>query len=240
MSATIIVTCELAEKVGPYVAALKAAGVPSEAIRVLLPDEPGESFRELGARAAGVLLCGGPDVEPHRYGETPLPGIELDLIPRLDAIELDVLAGARERGVPVWGICRGLQVLNVYFGGSLWQDLPSQRSGAEAHRTRGPKDAMAHPVEPHEGSAPLAEALGVEPLYVNSRHHQGIKTLGDDLVAVATSPDGLIEAVSHRRDDWWVEAVQWHPENLLAHEGHRMLGERFRAAIAARGKEAAP
>lgn len=230
----IVVTCEAAHKAPPYLEALAAAGFAGEELKLVLPGEAGD-WRRLGAEADGVLLCGGPDVEPWRYGEEPLAAAGLDLLPALDEIELGVLAGAREAARPVLCICRGLQVANVFLGGTLYQDLATQRPGPVPHAVREPKDALAHEARVTRTGHPLAELLGGEPLAVNSRHHQAIHRLGEGLEVIATAPDGIVEAVAlsgeEERDGWWLEAVQWHPENLLAHDRHRALFARFAAAV---------
>jgi putative glutamine amidotransferase len=174
-----------------------------------------------------VVLCGGPDLEPWRYGEAPAAGARLDLLPALDALELDALAGAREAAVPVWAVCRGLQVVNVFLGGTLWQDLPSQRPGATPHRLDLSPTAIAHPVAVAAPATGLGALLGPDGPPVNSRHHQGIKGLAPALTAVAVAPDGLVEAVAGADPGWWVEAVQWHPENLLDRPVQLALWRRF-------------
>ncbi len=228
----ILVTCEGAHKAPPYLAALVAAGFAEEDLKLILPGETADWSR-LGAEADGLLLCGGPDVEPWRYGEEPLTGAGLDLLPPLDEIELGVLAGARETARPALCICRGQQVANVFLGGTLYQDLAIQRPGLVPHQVMMPKDALAHDAQVADLDHPLAELLGSEPLPVNSRHHQAIHRLGEGLEVIATAPDGVIEAVALPRehDGWWLEAVQWHPENLLALDRHRALFTRFAAEV---------
>lgn len=226
----ILVSTSTEEYAGPYAEALKAVGVPAGEIRVVGPaDEiPGEVLRSAG----GLLLCGGADVVPERYGEETLPNANVETLPERDAQEWNLLDAARAARLPVWGVCRGLQVLNVYLGGSLWQDLPSQRPGPVEHSIEMPKDHLAHPVRVIEPGAPLAERLtGSAPL-VNSRHHQAIKRLAPGLVPVALSPDGLIEAAILEDAGWWVRGVQWHPENLVALPEQRALWVDFvRAAL---------
>ncbi len=231
----VLVTCEAAHKAPPYLEALAAAGFADEELKLILPGDHGD-WRRLGAEADGLLLCGGPDVEPWRYAEQPLAEAGLDLLPALDEIELAALAGAREAARPALCICRGLQVANVFLGGTLYQDLALQRPGPVPHQIAERKDALAHEVDSARSGHPLAELLGGEPLPVNSRHHQAIRMLGAGLEVIATAPDGVIEAVARRREaeenaGWWLEAVQWHPENLLAHDRHRALFVRFAAAV---------
>jgi putative glutamine amidotransferase len=234
----IIVTASFEEKAGPYVEALKAVGVAAEAIRViLLENGPHEGLRELAAGAAGLVLAGGADVDPSRYGEEPLPGGRVEPLPERDAIEWEVLAGAREARRPVWGVCRGLQVINVFLGGSLWQDLPSQLHGIGEHEVPEPLDALAHTAQVVAPETDLGRALAREPLRVNSRHHQAARRLGRGLEIVATSPDGVIEALGLAGDGegagWWLRAVQWHPENLVSLANQRALWRDFVEAAGA-------
>lgn len=218
----ILVSTSTDERAGPYVEALRAVGVPEESIRVVTPFTDG-SPRELAAQARGLLLCGGLDVAPERYGEETLPDANVEVAPERDAMEWALLDGARESRVPVWGVCRGLQVLNVYLGGSLWQDLPTQIPSQVDHSQSETPDTLAHVVRVAEPQRPLGERLTREVPRVNSRHHQAVKQLAAGLIPVAFSPDGLIEAAVLDREDWWVRAVQWHPENLIALAQQRML-----------------
>jgi putative glutamine amidotransferase len=216
----ILATASTREYARTYVEALKAVGVPAGEIRVVCPGDEisGEVLRE----TRGLLLCGGADVDPARYGEETLPSAHVEAIPDRDAQEWSLIDAAREARIPVWGICRGLQVLNVYFGGTLWQDLPLQRPSGVEHSLREPLDLLAHPVRVTDPAAPLAERLRGEAL-VNSRHHQAVKRLARGLVTVAESPDGLIEAAILDDAGWWVRAVQWHAENLVALPEQRAL-----------------
>lgn len=217
----ILVSTSTEEYAGTYVEALKAVGLPAGEVRVVVPTDeiPGGLIREV----RGLLLCGGVDVEPWRYGEETIPSAGVETFPERDAQEWRLLDGAREAQVPVWGVCRGLQVLNVYLGGSLWQDLPSQRPSPIEHSIEEPKDHLAHTVRVIDPEAPLGERLaGGDPL-VNSRHHQAIKRLAPGLVAVAESPDGLVEAAILDDAGWWVRGVQWHPENLVTLPEQRAL-----------------
>jgi putative glutamine amidotransferase len=223
----VLFTCEAERKLPPYVDAAKAAGLPCEAIHTVTPESPRQDWRRLAREALGLVVCGGPDVEPWRYGEEPIEGVRLSLLPALDAIELGALAGAREAAVPVWGVCRGLQVLNVFLGGTLWQDLPSQRPGSTLHRLDLTPTTLAHPVAVTAPETGLGASLGPGAPRVNSRHHQGVKDLAPDLRPVAVAPDGLVEALVHADGGWWIQAVQWHPENLLDLPEQLALWRRF-------------
>jgi putative glutamine amidotransferase len=227
---SLLVSASTDEKACPYVEALRGAGVPAAEIRIVKPSSPAP-VRELAKEAAGLLLCGGIDVAPERYGETTRPDAGVEVSLERDALEWSLLDLARERRLPVWGVCRGFQVLNVYLGGSLWQDLPSQRPSGVNHSVTATPDTLAHTVEVVEPGAPIAERLTGEDSRVNSRHHQAVKRLADGLVTVALSPDGLIEAAFLDRDDWWVRGVQWHPENLVALDPQRALWTDFVRAV---------
>jgi putative glutamine amidotransferase len=221
-SRVILVSTDTDERVAPYLEALAAAGVPEEAIQVVSPSLEAPS-RDLAARAVALVLCGGLDIDPVRFDEAILPDANVELNVERDDLEWDLLDLARERRLPVWGICRGIQVLNVYLGGSLWQDLPTQFPSPIDHSQTEPKDLLAHPVEVIAPDAPIAERLTRDVPLVNSRHHQAIRRLADGFVPVALSPDGLVEAAVLDRGGWWVRGVQWHPENLIALPEQRSL-----------------
>ena len=208
-----------------YVRALVAAGVARAAIDVVgpgrLPDEPFD----------GLLLGGGCDVEPARYGREPLPDAKLELDAQRDETDFAFLTRARAESVPVFGICRGLQVINVAFGGTLVQDLPSLRPSPVVHQ-RPPRETtrLDHPVSVRPGTR-LAKIARAAEIRVNSRHHQAIEALAPGLAVSAEAADGLIEAV----ETAGVLAVQWHPENLSASDPvSQCLFEDFVSAVAAR------
>jgi putative glutamine amidotransferase len=231
----ILVATSTDERAVAYVEALKTVGVPAEEIRVVTPpglaaagiEHPG---RELVPGAAGLVLCGGIDVDPARYGEEILPHGNVEIDPARDAMEWDLLEAARAARLPVWGVCRGLQTLNVFLGGSLWQDLPSQRPAGIEHSIVDPLDALAHGIRVVDTGTSLGHLLSRETPLVNSRHHQAAKRLAPGLIVVAESPDGLVEAAvltGEEGERWWVQGVQWHPENLVAMAQHRALWADF-------------
>jgi putative glutamine amidotransferase len=191
-------------------AVLAAGGVP-----VVFSPLLGTS---LAARAvegvAGLLLTGGEDIDPAWYGETPSAHLDPPSRNR-DLFELALFAVARELGLPTLGVCRGIQLINVALGGTLYQDLPSERPGTVEHRPTGPRDQRSHRVRLLPDSR-AARALGEEATQVNSSHHQGIKELGRGLIASGWTDDGLIEAVESRAESPWLLAVQWHPEEMHA------------------------
>jgi putative glutamine amidotransferase len=193
-----------------YVAGVaEAGGAP-----VVLPPVPGVSVDALLRGIDGLLLSGGSDLDPGYYGEEPSPELG-PTIPERDEFEVALLRGALDRGLPVFGICRGLQVMNVVLGGSLYQDLPTELpDGSIAHRQAAPKWQWTHEVRAYGGSA-LAGILGTGGLKVNSYHHQAIKDLADGLVVSARSTDGVVEAVEYRDlSERWLVGVQWHAEAM--------------------------
>jgi putative glutamine amidotransferase len=232
----ILVSCSRLHKVGPYLEALRGAGVAAEELTVLTPADAGRpELATLAAASDGLLLTGGDDIEPWRYRERPRADVAYRLLPDRDRLEAGLFEGARCARVPVFGICRGLQFLNVALGGTLWHDLPSERPSAVAHAVAEPLDALAHTVEVLPGASPLHAWLGrAGAPAVNSRHHQAVRELGPGLQPVALAPDGLVEAVVGTDPDWFLRGVQWHPENLQAHELHRGLFRHFLAAVRAR------
>jgi putative glutamine amidotransferase len=175
----------------------------------------------------GLLLSGGSDLDPGYYGEEPVHELGVT-IPERDAFEMALLKHALKRGIPILGICRGMQVLNVALGGTLYQDLPSQMDHMVllGHRQETPKWQPTHEVEV-DGGSKVAEILGTDELKVNSYHHQAIKDLASGLVAVACAPDGVIEAVeSGDLAKRWMIGVQWHAEAMRdAGPEHRHLFE---------------
>ena len=162
----------------------------------------------------GLLLSGGSDLDPGYYGEEPTPELGVTL-PERDAFEMALVGLALRRGIPVFGICRGMQVLNVALGGTLYQDLPSQWDGnVLKHRQAIHKWQPTHEVEVREGSY-IAEVMGREVVKVNSYHHQGIKDLAEGLVATGRSTDGVVEAVEAKEfSERWLLGVQWHAEAM--------------------------
>lgn len=162
-------------------------------------------------RFDGLLLVGGGDVEPTAYGQDPneaVYGVE----PDRDAFEFSLLRQAEARGMPALCICRGMQVLNVAFGGTLNQHLPDD-DRYMPHGTPSGADALYHDVK-LKGETRIAIAAGAETLSCSSHHHQGLEGLGEGLAATGWSEDGLVEAIE--RTTGWVVGVQWHPEDSAA------------------------
>jgi putative glutamine amidotransferase len=180
----------------------------------------------------GLLLPGGGDVEPARYGEEPHPSL-VDVEPLRDEFEIALVREARSRNLPIFAICRGLQVLNVAFGGTLVQDIPSQVPGALEHRLAVPPHeafALAHEVwidKDTKLARLMSERLGgADTCDVNSRHHQAVKQVAPNFHVSATAPDGVIEAIEDPSAPFCL-AVQWHPENFWRTGEFRPLFETF-------------
>ena len=172
-----------------------------------------ETLRAIYDRMDGILIPGGVDVDPAAFGETPHEKLgRID--PARDRVELQLVKWAVEDRKPLLGLCRGLQVINVALGGTLYQDLEAEYPHAIKHdyfpNYGFERDYLAHEVALAPGSR-LRHALAKEQIAVNSMHHQGIKVLGRGLSASATAPDGLIEAAESSGDSFLV-GVQWHPE----------------------------
>jgi putative glutamine amidotransferase len=186
----------------------------------LLDDEP-EALRGIYEVCDGILIPGGVDVDPTCFREDPHPKLgRID--PARDRVEVQLTQWAVEDRKPVLGLCRGLQIINVALGGTLYQDLEEQYPDGIKHDyfpTYGfERDHLAHDVTLAKGSR-LRHLMELDHIPVNSMHHQGIKTLGRELVASAVAPDGLIEAVESS-DDHFLVGVQWHPEVFEVTDPH--------------------
>ena len=193
-----------------YLRSLAEAGVPRDAIQVVTPESPA---KERTGPFDALLLGGGGDVDPARYGRDRLENGTLEIDPDRDRIDFTLFEEARRTGAPVLGICRGLQVVNVALGGTLVQDIPAERPSEIVHaRSSREKTRLDHTVSVTPKTR-LASLAGGPEVRVNSRHHQAIETVAPELFVSGTSPDGLAEAVE-AKNGAWVMAVQWHPENL--------------------------
>jgi putative glutamine amidotransferase len=169
-------------------------------------------LHDYAAALDGLVLQGGNDVAPESYGEQPLaPEWAGDAV--RDRYEIELIGAFVQAGKPVFGVCRGLQLLNVMFGGSLWQDISTQVAGAREHRMLGAYERHLHEVAIEPGSRLAALYPGAARGTVNSIHHQGIKDLAPGFVVEARCPDdGMIEAIRRIDGGGYVAAVQWHPE----------------------------
>ena len=225
-------------RVDDYLESVKRAG--GEPIVLSNDDDPSVVLD----RVDGILLTGGLDVDPARYGETPHPTTEP--APDRDTFELPLAHEAVERDVPIFAICRGVQVLNVAEGGTLIQDLPSEKPSPLRHSIVQPKNQIAHDVAVAPGtrlaaslSPALADVPGVKPrptivaCPVNSRHHQAVGAVAPSFVVSAVASDGVVEAIERPGSAFCV-GVQWHPENFWRTGEFNGLFDSFVKAAAAR------
>lgn len=189
---------------------------------IFIPSIPDEGFpRDAVSKVDGILLPGGRDIDPVYYGEEPHPSTRLMSRVRTD-MELKVISIAIEQGKPVFGVCNGMQLINVYFGGSLYQDIPSELPHCLPHG-----EGSLHDVEVARDTL-LFSLLGRRVFQVRSYHHQCIKRLGMHLVASATSPDGVVEAIeANGVGSTFLLGIQWHPERECNEVSRRL----FRAFI---------
>lgn len=193
-----------------YVEAVRAVGgVPW--LIPLFPDDP-NSLDAILERLDGIYLAGGMDVDPSRYRE-PRLSVCGESDPARDAVEIHLVEQARERGLPVLAVCRGLQILNVAYGGTLYQDVPSQVPAVLKHNTAPRRTTLAHDISIKSRSR-LSQILNESRVPVNSLHHQAIKDLAPGLAVTAYADDGIIEAVEGQGERFLV-AVQWHPEEMI-------------------------
>ncbi|MBI3890652.1 MAG: gamma-glutamyl-gamma-aminobutyrate hydrolase family protein [Candidatus Wallbacteria bacterium] len=208
-----------------YVRAVEAAGgVPL----ALICTEDTAAIDHILGGIDGLMLTGGRDMDPSHFGEEPHPKAEAISKERTQ-FEIELARRARKRRVPTFGICLGMQTINVAMGGDLYQDIPSQYETDLDHRQdRNGRGALAHAVT-ITGGTKLHGMLGREEVMVNSIHHQAVRRIGEGLRVCAVSPDGIVEGLEGE-DDPFLVSVQWHPEELAEVEEHRSL---FRAFVKA-------
>ncbi len=188
-------------------AVLKAGGTP-----VLLPAVEDEVVIERHLQMIdGLLVSGGPDIDPQLFGEQPIPALGA-VVPVMDQYEMTLLRLALAADKPILGICRGEQILNAAAGGTLHQDIYSSLASLLKHRQDAPRPFRSHAITITEGTK-LAAILGTTKTLVNSFHHQAVAQPAPGFVVSALAPDGIIEGIestSHR----FVLGVQWHPEGM--------------------------
>jgi len=207
-----------------YVESVRRAGGEP---RVLDPlqDKP----EVVAAEVHGLLLTGGVDIDPARYGEERHAAVTA-VEPDRDAFEFALLHAARAAKLPIFGICRGIQVMNVAFGGTLVQDIESEAAGTLPHTVAAPPCAIAHEVWISKGSRLWAlmqeKMVDADTCSVNSRHHQAVKQLAPGFEVTATAPDGIVEAIECPNATFCL-GVQWHPENFWRTGEFRPLFEGF-------------
>jgi putative glutamine amidotransferase len=209
-----------------YTDALRKVGL----LPVVIPPLTASEGPALLDSLAGLVVTGGEDVAPSRYGQAPHPTVEAHE-PR-DESEIALIVEARQRLIPTLAICRGIQVVNVALGGTLIQDIPSQTPSALNHDPEHERGARVHAVRV-DPSSRLARSLGTDCLTTNSFHHQALDSIAPGIRVSARAEDGIIEGAESEDPEWWMLAVQWHPEELLdaAEPWDRNLFAAFAAAV---------
>jgi len=209
-----------------YTNALVGAGlIPM----VLPPVHTSMAIAALGS-VAGLVLTGGEDIDSRWFNESLHPAAGPTHVVR-DEYEIALSRAAHDQRIPTLALCRGAQIMNIALGGSLIQDIPSQRPGTRHPTSSRPRERV-HIVEVDPDSR-LRTILGDERIGVNSFHHQAIDRVGVGLRVAGWSPDGIVEGIESTDPDWWMVGVQWHPEELTntKEDWDRRLFSAFRAAI---------
>lgn len=206
-----------------YVNAVEKAGAIPVIIPILKNLDHIERYINL---IDGLIITGGVDISPLRYGENPLKDTDVICAER-DKMELNLLELGIKKSIPVMGICRGLQLINIAFGGTLYQDIPSQISTAHGHVSLSTMRSGYHEIHLVEDGY-LYDIFKKDKIVVNSLHHQSIKEIGKNLKVVAKSEDGIIEAIEST-DDKKIYGVQFHPEALV--DNHEEFIEVFKYFI---------
>jgi len=192
---------------------------------------PANQLAMILSRVDGILLTGGGDIDPQRYGRETISKVK-NVDRDRDRVEIQLVRDAVQHGVPFFGVCRGLQMINVAFGGTLYRDIQEEYPQSIGHTYFDmPRDHLAHDVVIAPES-PLAQTLRQTTLKVNSLHHQGVDQLASGLEVMAHASDDLVEAfrIPDHPFGW---AVQWHPEQLMAHRSTQILFRRFVTAASA-------
>jgi len=205
-----------------YFQALLAGGAQPEELELV---SAGDAARVKGMYFDGILFAGGEDVDPSFYGESKRYASVQESHVR-DKFEFTLLDIALHRRVPILGICRGVQMINVKFGGTLYQDLQAEAMVEGEHKQSAPRPEATHAVTVTDPESELARVVAGR-CRVNSLHHQAVKRLGRGLRVTAHSDDGLVEAVEPADDYPFLMAVQWHPEEMVDCPEQRKLFEHF-------------
>lgn len=201
-----------------YIAAIKTAGGCPV---LIFPDQ------ELPPFVDGILFTGGADIDPLLFGEEPLRECG-EICPLRDAFELRLCAQALKANLPLLGICRGMQVMNIAAGGSIFQDIVTQTDTPMKHDQQAPRSYATHSIR-MEGNTLLSTLWEKEKITVNSVHHQAVSLLGKGFLLAACSTDGIIEAIEHE-DNAFALGVQWHPESMGTEDQEKLFAAFLEAA----------
>ncbi len=215
-----------------YVEAVRSAG----GLPLLIPLQyPTGEIERLARLFDGILIIGGNDVDPKRYNGVPDPSVSAPN-PERDALEIAIVRLAAEQDLPLFGICRGEQVMNIAMGGTLYTDLPSQFPTVLRHQQSDdtPVSKLTQRVRIDPASR-LYAIVGAETIWTNTFHHQAVQRLGNGFRVAAAATDGVVEAIEIPERSFFI-GVQWHPEGLQDHAEEARLFKAFVAAAAARAE----
>ncbi len=204
-----------------FQAVIRAGGVP-----LIIPSTTiEEAIADYSKIIDGVIFTGGLDVWPLRFGEEPIKQV-VEITHERDELELKLFQNAYNEGIPILGICRGLQVINIAMGGTLYQDIYSQVENVRGHTFGYNPEEFYHSIDIEEGTI-MREIYGKEIINVNSEHHQAVKALGKDLKITSRAKDGIVESVESTGEGF-ILAVQYHPEALAEkYDSHQELFNYF-------------
>lgn len=215
-----------------YVEAVRSAG----GLPLLIPLQyPTGEIERLTRLFDGILIIGGNDVDPKRYNGVPDPSVSAPN-PERDALEIAIVRLAAEQDLPLFGICRGEQVMNIAMGGTLYTDLPSQFPTVLRHQQSDdtPVSKLTQRVRIDPASR-LYAIVGAETIWTNTFHHQAVQRLGNGFRVAAAATDGVVEAIEIPERSFFI-GVQWHPEGLQDHAEEARLFKAFVAAATARAE----
>ena len=205
---------------------IKSGGVP---VMLSFSDDE-QSIEEIADRFDGFVFTGGDDIAPARYGAEKIEQCGEECVQR-DSLEFALFKEVIKTDKPILGICRGMQFLNAALGGTLYQDLPTQKPGEVCHKQSAPFDALTHRVTVEKDTL-LYDIVGTATLMVNTLHHQAVDKIAPCLVPCAKAEDDLVEAV-YAPEKAFLLGVQWHPEMIFNHEENSIkIGKAFEKACA--------